>query len=981
MSLILIFFFITTIHLAHWSLAENNTAKFRPRECMALLKIKAELIDNAGRLSAWKDGIDCCDWEGILCDNQTYHVVAIDLHGSKNLSVARLSGNISQSLLDLPHLKYLDLSFNHFNEIQIPEFIGSLGNLHHLKLHSSYFSGLIPHNLGNLSILQLLDLGGNSLLIDTNLDWLSGFRSLEYLDLSNANLQRATTWLHAINKLPALKEIHLSNCQLLTPLTPVLNASNSLLVLDLYQNSLRSTPAFVWSLKNISSSLRYIDLSGNNLERNIFDVLGNLMSLSYLDLSNNQLGGGFPQASNNLSSLTSLRLVTANLNGQLRDLTMWLRDSTMLEDLFLANNNLSGPLPDMSRFSFLKTLSIEGNKLNGSLLRGNLRLPNLEYFEASRNKFSGRVPNLASCSSLMWLGLGMNMFDGTLTETIGYLSMLQYLSIPSNHLEGLISEAHLFNLSRLIILDLSSNSNLTVNISSSWNPPFQLGTLKLRDCKVGPHFPKWLQTQKKFENVDISNARISDTIPDWFWDSVDKRCNSINMSYNRIHGVLPDLSSSKLNLRTLDLSFNELSGPLPLLPQNMNNLDLSENRFSGTIHNFCHLKDRVLVLDISNNLLSGEIPEYCFLNLMSLYYLNFANNNFSGEISKSTTDLVCSVKSLHLRNNSFRGEIPRSLMKCRKLKILDLGENNFSGKIPGWLGNSMPELGVLILKSNKLYGELPSRLCHLTKIQVLDISMNQISGPIPKCFKYFTMLSSKEDPDRWHFRFEIARNDSSSFPDNADIMWKRMKVKYSNVLGLLKAIDLSSNNLSGEIPRELMSLVGLLGLNLSRNNLVGSIPHGVGQLGLLNFLDLSRNKLSGRIPPSLSQLNRLGMLHLSFNNLSGEIPWSDHLQTFDSATFMGNPGLCGPPLVSKPCPEDDEKKPPGDGDGDGDEEEDAFFNRDTYISTALGFIIAFWGVSGTLLFNRWWNITITEMFQDWFNVNRRRRVRRDFQNR
>jgi len=82
-----------------------------------------------------------------------------------------------------------------------------------------------------------------------------------------------------------------------------------------------------------------------------------------------------------------------------------------------------------------------------------------------------------------------------------------------------------------------------------------------------------------------------------------------------------------------------------------------------------------------------------------------------------------------------------------------------------------------------------------------------------------------------------------------------------------KSIDLSSNNLTGEIPKEIGYLAGLVCLNLSRNYLSGEIPLEIGNLSSLESLDLSRNRISGGIPFSFSQIDDLGKLDLSHTTL------------------------------------------------------------------------------------------------------------------
>ncbi|PIN25577.1 Leucine-rich repeat protein [Handroanthus impetiginosus] len=776
-----------------------------------------------------------------------------------------------------------------------------------------------------------LDLGGPQ---DDDLSPSSPLRDLGFDDFNETQIPEF------ICSLEKIQHLNLGYSSFLGPIPHCLANLSKLQFLDLNRNQLHETSGLDW----LSSfeSLEYLDLSENNLHGIIIpQALGNLTYLSHIYFTQCGLKVRIPDALGKLTSLSNFDLSQNSLEGKFPDA---LGKLTFLSHLDLSYNNLEG-IPDaLWNITSLSFLDFSHNQLRGEfngLL--NLSLPNLKVLDLSDNMFTGHVPNLSSCSSFV-----------------------RSINLGSNLLEGLISEAHLFNLSKLQELDLSFNSNLTVKINAFLNPPFQLETLHLASCKLGPYFPRWLQNQEKMEVLDISYANISDSVPDWLWDNIHM-CGFLDMSHNKLYGVVPVLSSM-YNLMIIDLRSNEFNGSLPLLPPAINTIKFSGNKFSGTITNTCYLRN-LHVLDLSNNLFSTHIPQDCFINLMSLRYMNLANNNFSGEIPNSI-DSPCFVSSLHLRNNSFTGEISRSLKNCNEMTILDLGENKFNGKIPDWLGESMLELAVLSLKSNHLYGRLPSSLCRLQNIQVLDISMNKISGTIPKCLKNLTILCSKIDPNFVSHRFFIYVDAMGFYHDSAYIVWKGKEAECTKILRLLTIIDLSNNNLIGEIPRELISLVGLIALNLSGNNLVGSIPRDIDQLKNLNFLDLSKNNLSGGIPSTLAQLSHLGVLDLSFNNLSGKTPWIDDLQAFNASVYIGNPRLCGPPLILKPCPSD--KTPVGNVDETHNQEHDNIFNsKGFYVSMALGFIVAFWGVSGTLFLNKWCRITIGKMLicvEDWLYI-------------
>ncbi|KAL0463780.1 UNVERIFIED_CONTAM: Pollen receptor-like kinase [Sesamum latifolium] len=116
-------------------------------------------------------------------------------------------------------------------------------------------------------------------------------------------------------------------------------------------------------------------------------------------------------------------------------------------------------------------------------------------------------------------------------------------------------------------------------------------------------------------------------------------------------------------------------------------------------------------------------------------------------------------------------------------------------------------------------------------------------------------------------------------------------------MGALKALFLSKNQFSGEIPTDYFTnLMGLKKVWLSGNKFSGPIPSSLGKLSRLMELHLEDNQFSGPIPSLVQQ--SLISLDLSNNRLEGQIP-SD-MTKFPTNAFKGNSGLCGWNL-GKPC--------------------------------------------------------------------------------
>eukprot|EP00257_Ricinus_communis_P026777 XP_025014191.1 receptor-like protein EIX2 [Ricinus communis] len=309
---------------------------------------------------------------------------------------------------------------------------------------------------------------------------------------------------------------------------------------------------------------------------------------------------------------------------------------------------------------------------------------------------------------------------------------------------------------------------------------------------------------------------------------------------------VPPLQLSYLGLGSWHVGPRFLSG--------FHYLDLSQNQIHGVIPNIPFLDDFNSLIDLSSNNFSGPLPYFssnldCWMNWPYLVAVKLNNNRFHGNIPKSIGTLSL-LESLHIRNNNLFGEVPISLRDCTGLITLDLSENKLAGNIPTWIGENYSSLNILSLRANEFYGHIPEELCRVASLHILDLVGNNLSGTIPSCFNSFTTMVKVNDSIGQVY---LRSNYSGSFLENAFLVIKGKMVKYNTTLRFVRAIDLSHNNLSGEIPVEITNLAGLLSLNLSHNALTGRIPSDIGAMQSSESIDFSRNHLSDEIPKSISR--------------------------------------------------------------------------------------------------------------------------------
>ncbi|CAL9116801.1 unnamed protein product [Musa acuminata var. zebrina] len=874
-------------------------------------------------------------------------IATLDLSGNSNVTSAMLrwlsnatslenlllSGcgsltieSVQVALGALLNMKELDLSDNSL-EGEILEILNNVSSsgLKHLNLRRNQLSGDIPP--GSLRDLEYLDLLGNSIVnlhilaspgnltnlrhLDLKCNAISGeippivgdAVRLEYLDLSfNGIIGKIP---QVIGNLSNLLELHLSGNKIVGWIPPSIGNLTNLVHLDLSRNNIGGwIPPSIGNLTN----LVHLDLSRNNISGNIPETLGTLIHMEELFLSNNHISGQIPKKIGKLHRLQYLDISYNNLSGQIPTTIGKLH---YLQNLDMSYNNLSGQIPmTLGDLCNLTMLDLSHNNIGGELI----------------NSFNG----LSTCSrgaSLLSLVLKGNNLSGIIPSSMGQLSRLYEVDLSSNSLTGNITEAHFLNLTSLSELIIASNS-LNIMLPNDWRPPFNASIIDMSFCHLRGKFPTWIRTQQQLQSLYLSGVGVSGNLPIWF-------------------------SNFSKNLEILNLNSNYLTGQLPSAPQFI--LDLSNNSFVGPIPLSFKEAKTLTLLSLSHNHINGDFPPF-FCNLNLLGVLDLSNNHLIGEVPDCHNSFPISLRSLHLNNNNLYGRIPSFLKYCDQLIILDLGENKLFGKIPKWIGRNLSSLKVLRLRSNLLYGVIPENIVNLTSLQVLDLSSNNLFGSLPSSLGNFTAMVEVQNDTRsliedYYFYIESRLFTSNGliveeyyyYSESILLTTKGEIADYTTILSLVTFIDLSNNQLSGEIPKDLTKLLGLRFLNLSNNHLTGRIPEKMGDMKLLESLDLSVNSLTGEIPSSFSAMHFLERLNLSYNNLSGKIPTSGQLSTFDSSTYVGNKGLCGIPLPDCPVyqtPPDATVK------HEDDEKLDKLLE---YTSVVIGFVVGFWLFIGTLI--------------------------------
>ncbi|XP_062095046.1 receptor-like protein 54 isoform X2 [Humulus lupulus] len=385
-----------------------------------------------------------------------------------------------------------------------------------------------------------------------------------------------------------------------------------------------------------------------------------------------------------------------------------------------------------------------------------------------------------------------------------------------------------------------------------------------------------LDSEGRVTGLSLSNERISDGIPNSSLFRL-QHLKSLDLSLNNFNSTIPDEIGNLSTLRYLNLSNAGFVGQVPITISHLTNLvtlDIST----------------LLLLSISS--LKLENPDLGMLvqNLSKLeeLYLDGVNISAPGtEWCKALASSVRKVRVLSLSNCHLSGPLDESLENLHSLSVIRLNDNNLSAMVPQWFAD-FSNLTSLALVSCGLFGNFPEKIFQVATLQNIVLAGNPyLQGFLPE----FPQNNSLQ-------RLVLSSsNFSGQLPTSIGNLWNLSRLDLSNCnfsrelpnsmgkLSQLVYLDLSFNKLTGPIPSFNLAK-NLTQINLSYNMITGEIPstHWEGLLKLVN-IDLSSNNLEGQLPKSIFELGRLKILLLSSNKFNGTMQF-DVIQKLRNLTSL-----------------------------------------------------------------------------------------------
>lgn len=338
--------------------------------------------------------------------------------------------------------------------------------------------------------------------------------------------------------------------------------------------------------------------------------------------------------------VTMVSLSGNNLRGYLPPSLPYL---TRLQSFYATYNPLSGSLPRLGAFRFMRIFEVGGSSsdiyMSGTLPR---LPPSIETFFAAAQRFTGSIPPLSGLPKLKEFLVQLNQLSGPIPTLP---ASIERFYANSNQLTGPIPPlAELGNLKEFVV----AYNQLTGPVPDLRENGKLLYFLALRNELTGDIPPL---ASSSLQSYDVSFNHLTGQIPSL--EGVPS-LSAFGAGGNQLTGGIPQLQASP-NLLSIYVSENQLTGSIPDLSglQHLQIASFSANRLTGSIPSLAGLS-QLMLFDVSANLLTGSIPALNGLSALDTF--DVSSNQLTGGVP-SLSDLH-ELANFFVANNKLTGVLP-----------------------------------------------------------------------------------------------------------------------------------------------------------------------------------------------------------------------------------------------------------------------------------------------------------------------------------
>lgn len=547
-----------------------------------------------------------------------------------------------------------------------------------------------------------------------------------------------------------------------------------------------------------------------------------------------------------------------------------------VKELHLEGNAITGTLPtEIGQMSSLEVLAIDSKLLMGTLPSEVGRLTHLKRLELGHNSFHGTIPETVyDCVKLQILHLNNNLLTGTISTQISKLNMLQrgertqvleFLWYYTHILYFLVSPVHL------------NDNAFQGKIPSDLGNLRSLKELWLGSNRMTGNFPSELGEAGSVELIALNENLLSGTLPDLFGKFTDLKI--INLRNNLFSGAIPtSIFSGKIEHAVI-LDGNNFEGSVPEhICSSSTQINVDDNIwFVDEPEVSCECCEvSCNIWDVKNSLILGakrSCPQSNVFNIefKSGYWIkdliiNSSIHDFFG-FGMSHTESFClsptgcysifnETEDHHLQDIKF-SSMTNSLQFQKQCDVVEICGKNFGQDHPRRNGlNHLSQLIGLDLSRNDTLQY--KALCWILNEDVLFNFFRVCDGTLLQ--RYVLALFYLSQRHFIHDFEELSKDTTCKWPG----VVCDVKEKY------VEELSLHGSNLAGTIVTEIGLLTRLKTINFTENDITGTLnPSLFSNLYHLERIDISSNKITGEVPRELLEHPRIEHFNISNNNFQG----------------------------------------------------------------------------------------------------------------